>query len=110
MLDITGGDEDTVRAVMAALEERWAASGIGPVRPDPGVPVTGKMAAPAGVCHTSLVGSRWGSRSGPQHVRSWSGPTERCSVAGVRGAGCCMHGAPEQCPRAACPTASRRGS
>ncbi|MER6782212.1 MULTISPECIES: DUF6207 family protein [unclassified Streptomyces] len=38
VLDITGGDEDTVRAVMATLEERWATSGIGPVRSDPGEP------------------------------------------------------------------------
>ncbi|MFF7183515.1 DUF6207 family protein [Streptomyces sp. NPDC008121] len=38
VLDITGGDEDTVRAVMAALEERWATSGIGPMRRDPGEP------------------------------------------------------------------------
>ncbi|AXE27962.1 hypothetical protein C0216_30675 (plasmid) [Streptomyces globosus] len=38
VLDITGGDEDTVRAVMASLEERWATSGIGPVRRDPGEP------------------------------------------------------------------------
>lgn len=38
VLDITGGDEDTVRAVMAALEERWATSGIVPVRRDPGEP------------------------------------------------------------------------
>ncbi|MFI8281082.1 DUF6207 family protein [Streptomyces sp. NPDC085929] len=38
VLDITGGDEDTVRAVMAASEERWATSGIGPVRRDPGEP------------------------------------------------------------------------
>ncbi|MER5418137.1 DUF6207 family protein [Streptomyces virginiae] len=33
VLDITGGDEDTVRAVMAALEERWATSGIVPMIP-----------------------------------------------------------------------------
>ncbi|ATZ22063.1 hypothetical protein SLAV_38725 [Streptomyces lavendulae subsp. lavendulae] len=38
VLNITGGDEDTVRAVMAALEERWATSGVGPVRRDPGEP------------------------------------------------------------------------
>ncbi|MGW7030905.1 DUF6207 family protein [Streptomyces xanthophaeus] len=38
VLDITGGDEGTVRAVMAALEERWATSGVGPVRRDPGEP------------------------------------------------------------------------
>ncbi|MEV7544925.1 DUF6207 family protein [Streptomyces sp. NPDC089915] len=38
MLDITGGDEDTVRAVMSALEERWATSGIVPMRRDPGEP------------------------------------------------------------------------
>ncbi|MFB7852355.1 DUF6207 family protein [Streptomyces sp. NPDC056053] len=38
VVDITGGDEDTVRAVMAALEERWATSGVGPVRRDPGEP------------------------------------------------------------------------
>ncbi|MFF7183100.1 DUF6207 family protein [Streptomyces sp. NPDC008121] len=38
-LDITGWDEDTaVRAAMTALEERWAASGISPVRRDPGEP------------------------------------------------------------------------
>ncbi|GLX42180.1 hypothetical protein Sros01_82520 [Streptomyces roseochromogenus] len=38
VLDITGGDEDTVRAVMAALEEHWATSGTGPMRRDPGEP------------------------------------------------------------------------
>ncbi|MGW7349295.1 DUF6207 family protein [Streptomyces sp. NPDC054854] len=38
VLDITGGDEDTVRAVMAALEECWATSGVGPVSRDPGEP------------------------------------------------------------------------
>ncbi|MFJ9597881.1 DUF6207 family protein [Streptomyces virginiae] len=38
VLDITGGDEDTVRAVMVTLEERWAISGIVPVRRDPGEP------------------------------------------------------------------------
>ncbi|WP_445270410.1 DUF6207 family protein [Streptomyces sp. DSM 41634] len=38
VLDITGGDEDTVRAVMVTLEERWATSGIAPVRRDPGEP------------------------------------------------------------------------
>ncbi|MFD9419495.1 DUF6207 family protein [Streptomyces goshikiensis] len=38
VLDITGGDEDTVPAVMAALEERWATSGIAPVRRNPGEP------------------------------------------------------------------------
>ncbi|MDX3538152.1 DUF6207 family protein [Streptomyces sp. MB09-01] len=35
--DITGGNEDTVRAVMATLEGRWATSGIVPVRREPGV-------------------------------------------------------------------------
>ncbi|MFF0216114.1 DUF6207 family protein [Streptomyces vinaceus] len=38
VLDITGGDEDTVRAVAAAFEARWATSGIGPVRRGPGEP------------------------------------------------------------------------
>ncbi|MFD9302128.1 DUF6207 family protein [Streptomyces sp. NPDC060048] len=38
VLDITGGDEDTVQAVMATLEERWATSGIAPVRREPGEP------------------------------------------------------------------------
>ncbi|WP_331722644.1 DUF6207 family protein [Streptomyces sp. NBC_00122] len=38
VLDITGGDEDTVRAVMVTLEGRWATSGIGPVRRVPGEP------------------------------------------------------------------------
>ncbi|MGA5097632.1 DUF6207 family protein [Streptomyces lavendulocolor] len=36
--DITGRDEDTVPTVMAALEKRWATSGTGPVRRDPGEP------------------------------------------------------------------------
>ncbi|MEE1766684.1 DUF6207 family protein [Streptomyces sp. JV185] len=40
VLDITGGDEDTVRAVMTALEERWATSSISPVRRKPGAPGT----------------------------------------------------------------------
>nr|WSW49884.1 DUF6207 family protein [Streptomyces sp. NBC_01001] len=38
VLDITSEDEDTVRAVMATLDERWATSGIAPVRRDPGEP------------------------------------------------------------------------
>ncbi|MFE3632064.1 DUF6207 family protein [Streptomyces goshikiensis] len=38
VLDITGGDEDTVQAVMTALEEPWATSGIVPMRRDPGEP------------------------------------------------------------------------
>lgn len=38
VLDTTGGDEDTVRAVMATPEEHWAASGIGPMRRAPGEP------------------------------------------------------------------------
>ncbi|WP_328792838.1 DUF6207 family protein [Streptomyces sp. NBC_00273] len=38
VLDITGGSEDSVQAVMAALEKRWAISGIGPVHRDPGKP------------------------------------------------------------------------
>ncbi|MBT1183908.1 hypothetical protein HET69_07735 [Streptomyces sp. CJ_13] len=38
VLDITGGDEDTVRAVMATLDEHWATSGVGLVRRDPGEP------------------------------------------------------------------------
>ncbi|MFD6186912.1 hypothetical protein [Streptomyces goshikiensis] len=33
MLDITGGDEDTVQAVMAALEERWGDLGHRPGTP-----------------------------------------------------------------------------
>ncbi|MFA7768826.1 DUF6207 family protein [Streptomyces sp. NRRL S-448] len=38
VLDITGRDEDIVRAVMAALGERWATSGVGQLRRDPGEP------------------------------------------------------------------------
>jgi hypothetical protein len=38
VLDITAGDEETVRAVMAALEERWATSGISLVHREPGAP------------------------------------------------------------------------
>ncbi|MFF2012993.1 DUF6207 family protein [Streptomyces sp. NPDC058195] len=38
VLDITGGDEETVRAVMAALEERWATSGISLAHRAPGAP------------------------------------------------------------------------
>ncbi|MEV7447026.1 DUF6207 family protein [Streptomyces sp. NPDC091204] len=39
VLDVTGGDEDAVRAVMAALEGGgWATSGVDPVRRDPGEP------------------------------------------------------------------------
>ncbi|MCX4632575.1 DUF6207 family protein [Streptomyces sp. NBC_01443] len=38
VLDITDGDEGTVRAVMAALEEHWATSGIVPVHRDLGQP------------------------------------------------------------------------
>ncbi|MEU2856803.1 DUF6207 family protein, partial [Streptomyces syringium] len=38
VVDVTGHDEATVHAVMAALEQRWATSGIGPVRREPGEP------------------------------------------------------------------------
>ncbi|MET9656777.1 DUF6207 family protein [Streptomyces sp. NPDC006510] len=38
VLDITAADEETARAVMAALEQRWATSGITPVRSKPGLP------------------------------------------------------------------------
>ncbi|WP_406384963.1 DUF6207 family protein [Streptomyces sp. NBC_01618] len=36
VLDITTSDEATARAVMADLEQRWATSGITPVRREPG--------------------------------------------------------------------------
>ncbi|MER5748065.1 DUF6207 family protein [Streptomyces sp. NPDC002225] len=46
VLDITAGDEETVRAVMAALEERWATSGISLVCREPGAPgVRGRVYA-----------------------------------------------------------------
>ncbi|MFE2165897.1 DUF6207 family protein [Streptomyces sp. NPDC059447] len=38
VLDITGRDEETARAIMATLEQRWATSAIAPVRRDPGKP------------------------------------------------------------------------
>ncbi|MFE2038468.1 DUF6207 family protein [Streptomyces scopuliridis] len=38
VLDITGGDEDTVVAVMTALDGLWATSGIVPVRREPAEP------------------------------------------------------------------------
>ncbi|XHL93717.1 DUF6207 family protein (plasmid) [Streptomyces niveus] len=38
VLDLTAHDEATAHAVMAALEQTWATSGITPVRREPGVP------------------------------------------------------------------------
>ncbi|MFD7532270.1 DUF6207 family protein [Streptomyces sp. NPDC059849] len=38
VLDITAADEETARAVIAALEQRWATSGVTPVRGEPGLP------------------------------------------------------------------------
>jgi hypothetical protein len=38
VLDVTAADETTARAVMASLEQWWAASGITPVRHEPGAP------------------------------------------------------------------------
>ncbi|MFE4800383.1 DUF6207 family protein [Streptomyces sp. NPDC056708] len=38
VLDISAADEATAHAVMTALEQQWAASGIGPVRKVPGEP------------------------------------------------------------------------
>jgi hypothetical protein len=38
VLDITAADEDTAHAVMAAMEQWWATSGITPVRSEPGTP------------------------------------------------------------------------
>ncbi|MFI8341947.1 DUF6207 family protein [Streptomyces sp. NPDC085639] len=46
VLDITGGDEDTVQAVVAALEERWAASGVVQVHRDTGEPGCGPGSTP----------------------------------------------------------------
>ncbi|MCX5166162.1 DUF6207 family protein [Streptomyces sp. NBC_00264] len=46
VLDITAADEDTAHTVMAALEQRWATSGITPVHSEPGVPgVKGRVYA-----------------------------------------------------------------
>ncbi|WP_237302539.1 DUF6207 family protein [Streptomyces sp. S063] len=36
VLDITAANEDTLRLVVAQLEERWATSGLAPVRRVPG--------------------------------------------------------------------------
>lgn len=38
VLDITAADETTLRAVMNALQQQWATSGITPVRHTPGRP------------------------------------------------------------------------
>ncbi|BAU87985.1 hypothetical protein SLA_7119 [Streptomyces laurentii] len=38
VLDITAADEDTLHAVMDALQQRWKTSGIMPVRRVPGEP------------------------------------------------------------------------
>ncbi|MER6501877.1 DUF6207 family protein [Streptomyces sp. NPDC001455] len=38
VLDITAADEDTLRTVMDGLQQRWATSGIVPVRRLPGEP------------------------------------------------------------------------
>ncbi|MFI6730184.1 DUF6207 family protein [Streptomyces sp. R-74717] len=38
VLDIAAADEATAQAVMTALEQQWATSGIGPVRKVPGEP------------------------------------------------------------------------
>ncbi|WP_406387258.1 DUF6207 family protein [Streptomyces sp. NBC_00887] len=38
VVDITAADEPTARAAMAALEQHWVTSGIGPVRREPGAP------------------------------------------------------------------------
>ncbi|WP_328618825.1 DUF6207 family protein [Streptomyces sp. NBC_00354] len=38
VLDVAGHDEDTVRAVMTALDKLWATSGISPVIHYPGQP------------------------------------------------------------------------
>ncbi|MEU6214691.1 DUF6207 family protein [Streptomyces sp. NPDC047023] len=46
VLNITSGNEDTVQAVTAALEELWATSGIGPMRRDLGQLVSGTGSTP----------------------------------------------------------------
>ncbi|MFE0737410.1 DUF6207 family protein [Streptomyces sp. NPDC058855] len=46
VLDVTAADEDTVHAVMEALQEQWATSGITSVRRTPGEPgVRGRVYA-----------------------------------------------------------------
>ncbi|MEV7560167.1 DUF6207 family protein [Streptomyces sp. NPDC089795] len=54
VMDITGGDEDTVRAVMAALEEHWATSGVGPVRRG-GSPASGPGSTPTSCARDGTV-------------------------------------------------------
>ncbi|MFE1809869.1 DUF6207 family protein [Streptomyces sp. NPDC059533] len=56
--DITGADEDTVRAVMAALEERWATSGFGPVRRVPASLASGPGSMPTS-CARDGTGREW---------------------------------------------------
>ncbi|MFI6006412.1 DUF6207 family protein [Streptomyces sp. NPDC051366] len=58
VLDITGGDEDTVQAVMAALKERWATSGLVPVRQDPGEPGVGPGSTPMSCARGGSTRSR----------------------------------------------------
>ncbi|MFE2922752.1 DUF6207 family protein [Streptomyces goshikiensis] len=63
VLDITGGDEDTVRAVMTALEERWVTSGIVPMRRDRGEPVSGPGSAPTSCARDVALSTRRSSDS-----------------------------------------------
>ncbi|MFD9575347.1 DUF6207 family protein [Streptomyces sp. NPDC059982] len=63
VLDITGGDEDTVRAVMATLEERWATPGIVPYAGTPASTVSGRGFTPTSRARGGTVRSRsaWAS-------------------------------------------------
>ncbi|WP_405959439.1 DUF6207 family protein (plasmid) [Streptomyces sp. NBC_00868] len=75
VLDITGGDEDTVRAVMAALEERWATSGLVPMYRDPGEPgVRGLRRHPASGAGGSVATARHHNRGTAMTARSTRRP------------------------------------
>ncbi|WP_240799441.1 DUF6207 family protein [Streptomyces sp. A0958] len=55
-LDITAADEDTLRLVVARLEERWATSGPAPVQRVPG---PGRCDGPGVRGHPPLRGRGW---------------------------------------------------
>ncbi|MFJ6053794.1 DUF6207 family protein [Streptomyces sp. NPDC092307] len=65
VLEITGGDEYPVRAVLAALKERWAASGVVPARQDApgGSPYRGTRRA-MGRCAGDVRLFQYGSQVG----------------------------------------------
>ncbi|MFI1154463.1 DUF6207 family protein [Streptomyces sp. NPDC020817] len=84
VLDITGGDEDTVQAVMAPLEECWATSGAPPSttspRPAPTLPSRPPGSFVPGLRTGRPFGPSCGETSGFSEILELEGRKPACGI------------------------------